>query len=358
MKESTKMSSSGSSSSNTINPEGSKRLSPENHLVMQSENHVPSKQEIVPRVMALAYSLLPQVENRFQMKRSSDNNNNNNNNTMEISDVEEADIHFKTTGLDEDPENGLCVLPPSFQSPQKTVDNAKEPNILPPSAAKAMKSLLRLSNIDCLDDCSVVSLDEENSVASNSEEAFDTSKFDVLEKAGDALLNSIRNETITPQSLDLPFWENDQNDDTNRKEGNDKQEAEYDNVSVSSYDDEDDLRGELNRLRNVVTSLRSDLSNAEVSHRHVIETNRRRRPFISSNTLAQAAGLKTWRAIGKSLSQENYDSEERSRVIDSASSLYWAVALVWAIVILLSGHVKFSSEMESWADFLSFMMRN
>ena len=357
------MTPSGSKASNSI----SAGRSTENHLCMQGENDVSSKQEVVPRVMALAYSLLPQVERQFNMKRNSTNNNNNNN-KMVMSDVKEAHIHYKTTGLDEDdPESGLCVPElSSFQSPQKTVEQQHvdtETKFLPPSAAKAMKSLLRLST---LDDCSVVSLDDEDS---DSEEVYDTSKFEVFEKAGDALLNSIRNETITPHSLDLPFWEDDQNNHTtttnnninNSQERNDKQQAEYDTMSVSSYDDEDDLRGEMNRLRNVVTSLRTDLSNAEVSHAHVIENDRQRssrRPLISPNTLTQAGKLKTWRAIGKSLSQENYESEERTRVIDSASSLYWAVALIWAIVILLSGHVKYSSEMKSWPDFLSFMMRN
>jgi len=322
-------------------------------LALKEEKHLSSQKEVVPRVMALAYSLLPQVEFQFRKKQAVTKS--------EFSDGATEDMNLKSTGLDEDLEGGLYTKEASYQSPGKSIEDTTEPDLLPPSALKVVKSLLRLSSIQTSDDCSITSRDEdEDLLSSDPKELFgNASNFDVREEAGDALLNSIRDETITPKSLDLPFWDEEEKVDSSNDVGNDKQEEEEesDTVSISSYDDEDDLRGELNRLGNVIMSLQSDLTSAEVSHRHLIENNRTRTSIFSPNTLELAGGLKTWRAIGRAITQDNVERQDSRRIIGSASSLYWAVALVWAIVILFAGHVKFSSEMEQWPDFLAFILR-
>jgi len=336
-------------------------LSRKEHLSKREELCQITKSQFIPKAFALACSLVPQVKQEYRKKQQR--------HLQEENDT----LILKSTGLDEDLEDGLCCEELKTVSPRScAIDYENECCHLPPSAAKALTSLLRssrtqryqldhdISNINYASDRDD---DDEDSILLGSKELFGLkSDLDLRDKEGDALLDSIRNETLTPPSISVPFWANNDHDtistDSNPGDSSNQAEKEDDDISLTTIDD-DDLHGELNRLGNVISSLRNDLDLVETNHRHPGENRpaERRRSFISPASVGLDDGLKTWPSLGRALSSHNRaQGQDGGRIIDCASSLYFAVAFVWAVVILLTGHVKFSGEMETLSDFLDFIM--
>jgi len=349
---------------NVMNEGKKKRVSRTGSIGERQDRYQVSKEQVIPKVVALACSLLPHVKQEIQNRQ------------QQYMEGEENDaMILKTTGLDEDMEDGLYneTSSPNNNCP---IDYESECRHLPPSAAKALTSLLRSSRtLRYQRDRDGHSIhhasdrddedDDDDSVLLGSKELFGLiTDLDLRDKEGDAILNSIRNNTLTPPSECVPFWAKNDEDsicsDSNYSQSNNQEQMYDDGVSLATVDD-DDLHGELNRLGTVISSLRNDLNVIEASHRSLGGNGypERRRDFISTGTIELANGLKTWRALGRALApQDHSEGQDGSRIFDCASSLYWAIAFVWAIAILLAGHVQFSGDVRTFSGFMDVLLKN
>lgn len=146
------------------------------------------------------------------------------------------------------------------------------------------------------------------------------------------------------------------------------------NDSDEEADDDDDLEKEILRLNDVAASLRTEMQDIRFESLPVFERSREdqnhqqsphtwripalpRSPFSLSRSEDAALRLKTFRTyFGTSGSYRDELREEGYITDDSIRALYWALAVVWAVVILLAGHFEFKG-MQSWGDVLDWLFQ-
>lgn len=146
------------------------------------------------------------------------------------------------------------------------------------------------------------------------------------------------------------------------------------NDSDEEADDDDDLEKEILRLNDVAASLRTEMQDIRFESLPVFERPTEdqdhqqsphawripamsRSQFSLSRSEEAALRLKTFRTyFGTSGSYRDELREEGYITDDSIRALYWALAVVWAVVILLAGHFEFKG-MQSWGDVLDWLFQ-
>lgn len=145
--------------------------------------------------------------------------------------------------------------------------------------------------------------------------------------------------------------------------------------SEGEFDDDDDLNIEMLRLNDVTASLRSEMQGLQFETLPTFQVSpenrqtRRRwrfpsfpRPNHSLSSISFAGSedaalqLKTFRTY---FGSSGIDYNNRRDGVDYISSesmhaLYWAIAMVWAVVILLAGHFEFNG-FNTWKDVLNWL---
>lgn len=166
----------------------------------------------------------------------------------------------------------------------------------------------------------------------------------LLDLEADALLESIR-------STSMRNAEGGHGGAVGLRDDNNDDDDNISTISLSTNEDDDGMGGEIRRLGQVVASLRRDLAGAQGSIQIPLgdedgsgsDSSRRANRGEATNYLAQQ--LQSYKYFGL-----------RSDGITSGSqhaALIWAVALVWALIILLSAHVQLGSDIgggASWID--------
>lgn len=337
-----------------------------------------ARRSVLPKVVSLASRLVPAVAT--EMERGSHSRKMQHEPSGQGSKEQEGSPgteRLKTTGLYEGNEADRAAVPEPC-SPSEAKSAEAEGLYLPRSAAVAALS-------------EGLKKHQEDTEHSPPPQASGVVPVDaiaaglgpdvaLLDMEADALLESIRNEALSPSSSgtarhalhEMSFRRDSDDNAAEEEESVDWCGEEDDAVQSYDSDDEDDMGGEIRRLGNVIASLRNDLRGASIDsmQRDLCaadeedgtgapvcpppgnDSNGGSRLSIVWGTADDAANelashLKTWGVYG-------------TRTGGSHVPLYWAVALIWAIVILLAGHVSFSSMdsdggLSSWPAVLEWL---
>lgn len=152
-------------------------------------------------------------------------------------------------------------------------------------------------------------------------------------------------------------------------------EESVDYASEEEEEDDDDLNAEILKLNDVAATLRSEMRDLQfeslptfqvspdIQHRRrrwqFPSFSRSNRPFSSISFVSSeeaALQLKTFRTYFGSSGIDYNDQRDGNSYISNESmhALYWALALVWAVVILLAGHFEFNG-FNSWNDVMNWL---
>ena len=195
----------------------------------------------------------------------------------------------------------------------------------------------------------------------------------LLQKEADELLASIK-KSRTPSTS----YRRKRKTSINRMSSGLSQNTDYHSDSDDEYNDDDDLDMELSRLNDVAASLRTEMEelrfesipmlacNEQLESRRSQSTWRFSTPslklpfelFSRSVSSGEEAALrmKTFQTyFGSSFSDQmvRNQGDEEYLADRSIQALYWALAFVWAVVILLAGHFELKG-MNSWEDILDW----
>lgn len=277
-----------------------------------------TKRHVIPKVVSLATRLIPAARkevNRVESEISAGNIDFSNK-----ADNIAKGPRMKNTGLEEgDIENGCCV------------DGSDHAVCLPQSVAAAV--------------CGSIYTDEPKEDAAESGHVSVESiaagldcDIALMDIEADALIESIRNvKSSLPKS----------------KSGLSSDSDDNHSVSSSGSFDDDDIAGEVRRLSQAMSRLRLDLANANWdSMREDIQ----RESFGSYDSSSQAPpsnyqnSIRYARALFMKFTSQLTPNNKAWQQVDidningrSNATLHWAIALLWAVAILLVGRVKFIS---------------
>ena len=151
--------------------------------------------------------------------------------------------------------------------------------------------------------------------------------------------------------------------------------VDYEIEDEEEEDDDDDLNAEILRLNDVAASLRSEMRDLQFESLPTFQVSpdlqhrRRRWQFPSfprststlssisfANSEETALQLKTFRTYFGSSGIDYSNQRDENSYISSESmhALYWAIAMVWAVVILLAGHFEFN-DFNTWNDVINWL---
>uniref|UniRef100_A0A7S1Z4R4 Uncharacterized protein n=1 Tax=Ditylum brightwellii TaxID=49249 RepID=A0A7S1Z4R4_9STRA len=300
-----------------------------------------TKRHVIPKVVSLATRLIPAAREeaeRLERKISTGN--------FELpnkADGVSQRSRLKSTGLEEDDiENGLCV------------DRKDRVVCLPQSAATAAcgADFLNESKEDGAD-IGYVSVE---AIAAGLD--CDIALMDI---EAEALIESIRNVSPSKRyEIKSSSPKSDLSGDAD------------DNHSVSSLGslDDDDIGGEVRRLSQSMSRLRLDLANANWdSMREDVQRER----LGSHDSSSQAPSLehdnssRRARALFTTFASQLTSNNKAWQQVDvnnvsgrSNATLYWSIALLWAVAILIAGRIKFISleDEDIWSEIMDWPLFN